>query len=212
MAHSNVSRVRGGHIVIGLALLVMGAAVLVIAFARQAERSHAAAELGPACVGSAEAVSTSPEHASGAYLSTIFPGSAPSTLDAAAPMDAEAPRDAANDSGDAEVDLAARHDFWFIQGTLALSKDERQRLWALGVAVARHPEVKVNIVGYGDTIPDADTSAFGRKRAKVAQYLLAKAGVAESRISTFGADVTNDPRFARAIHVTTSSPSVEVDP
>lgn len=218
MHSSQGSQRRGGHVVIGLALLVMGYAVLVIAFARQAERARGA-DLVPACVGSTDVT-----HGSAPGAAAPGPTSIPMSTgltSAAAPGDASAAatsggglRDAGRDgAADAEADIAASHDFWFFAGTLAMTKEERQRLVSLGVVLAHRPDLRVTVEGFSDQgTTDTDAAALARKRAAVGKVLLARAGVAEARIVLAVGDAATEPRLARAIHVTTASAPVEVDP
>lgn len=214
MPSSPGSQRRGGHIIIGLALLVMGCAVLVIAFARQAERARASDSV-PACVSAdtahAMVPASAPEPASASTTATGLTSSA--GTDGGAAVHGVI-RDAGADAGDAESDVASAHDFWFYAGTLALAKDDRQRIVALGTALARRPDLRVTVEGFGDQGGggDVDAAALGRRRARIGQVLLARAGVAEARIALGVGDPTAQPHLARAVHITTVSVPVEVDP
>jgi outer membrane protein OmpA-like peptidoglycan-associated protein len=215
MPPPNGSKVRAGHIVMGLALLVMGAAVLVIAFARQAERTHGT-EVAPACVGSADAnhetAGASHDTAVSAPISSVALSAA--IHDAGAALSAHVHDAALESSADAEVDPTGTHDFFFLAGTLALPRDERQKLTALGAALAHHPDIKVSIQGFADQSgADVDAVALARRRARIGEVLLTRVGVVESRMTTNVGDAAADPHLARAIHiVATSTAPAEVDP
>jgi len=214
MPSSSGSQRRGGHIIIGLALLVMGYAVLVIALARQAERNR---------VGDSAAACVSADVTHGAVPSNATPepspaSSPPTGLTSSTPADGGATthgaiRDAGVDGADADTDIAGAHDFWFYAGTLAMAKEDRQRLSALGAALARRPELRVTVQGFGDLAGgDVDAATMARRRARVGQVLLARAGVPEARIVVAVGDPAAEPHLARAVHITTASVPVEVDP
>jgi outer membrane protein OmpA-like peptidoglycan-associated protein len=215
MQSPNVPRRRGSHIAMGLALLVMGYAVLVIAFARQAERNRAP-DLGPACVGSSEMTHALPP-------ASAEPGVASTAArpDAAtnAPTDGGSSRDSstfarnlAGSLADTSADGLDAGDriFGFYAGGLAMSKEERQRVYTLGLALARQPELKVTVDGYGDIAgTDPATVAMARHRAKVGQVLLVKAGVAETRVILTVGEAPADSRLLRSIRITTAPLEME---
>ena len=93
-----------------------------------------------------------------------------------------------------------------------MARDEVQRLLALGKVIAHRPNVKVSIEGFGD-LPGSESLMVGiaKHRAKVAQTLLAKAGVPEDRVSLAFVDMGSDARLARSIRITTTPPLSEIE-
>ena len=102
--------------------------------------------------------------------------------------------------------------FKFSVGGAAMSKDEVQRLIALGKVLAKKPVAKVSIEGFGDR-PGTEplTVGIAKHRAKVAQMLLAKAGVTEDRVTLAFVDMGSDSRLAQMIRVTTLPPLSEIE-
>jgi outer membrane protein OmpA-like peptidoglycan-associated protein len=93
-----------------------------------------------------------------------------------------------------------------------MSREEVQRLIALGKVLARRPVAKVSIEGFGDR-PGSEplTVGIAKHRAKVAQTLLAKAGVTEDRVTLAFVDMGQDPRLAQMIRITTLPPLSEIE-
>jgi len=218
MPSSNVSQGRGRHVVLGVALLVIGYALLVIAYQRQAIRARSA-DPSPACVGSAEVI-----HGSAPLHTELSP--APDDMRAASapsmgsvstsPTPAASASSGHHESGDAshEAGLDSEgHIFSFLPGALAMAKEEKLRLTVLGQALARQPELRVTVEGFGDTPgADADTVTMAHRRAKIGQMVLAKAGVPETRVGLAVGDASSDPKLLRAIRITAAPGAKEVDP
>ena len=217
MPSSNVSQGRGRHVVLGVALLVIGYALLVIAYQRQAIRARSG-EPSPACGGSAEAVhGNAPPHTElSPATDDMRAATAPSMGSAISPTPSAASSSGHHEPGDAshEAGLDSEgHIFSFLPGALAMAKEEKLRLTALGQALARQPELRVTVEGYGDTPgADADTVTMAHRRAKIGQMVLAKAGVAEARVGLAVGDASSDPKLLRAIRITAAPGAKEVDP
>jgi outer membrane protein OmpA-like peptidoglycan-associated protein len=205
---------RSSHLVIGVAVVVMGYALMVIALARQAERISAASPT-PACAptdttarptvpavdppGTTTAASAAASPSSSGTTAASSAAS-PSAASSAAPV-----ADAGDSTGDDRL-------FRFSAGGATMSREEVLKVFALGKAIARHPAAKVAIEGFGD-MPGTDPLMMGiaKHRAKVGQTLLGKAGVTEDRVTVSFSDMGSDARLARSIRVTTTPPVSEVE-
>ncbi|HKQ70764.1 MAG TPA: hypothetical protein VJT73_15565 [Polyangiaceae bacterium] len=193
-------KMRSGHLVIGVCLMVMGFAVMIIASARQSERASANASV-PACVGGPEVVHAAPPPTPApSPAPTVAAMPAPPAAASAAPADAEG--EGANES----------RLFKFNPGGATMTREEVVRLLALGKAVARKPAARVLVEGFGD-LPGSDPLMMGiaKHRAKVAQTLLGKAGVTEERVTVSFSDMGTDTRLARTIRIVTTPPLSEVE-
>jgi len=93
-----------------------------------------------------------------------------------------------------------------------MAKDEIDRLMTFGKVLARHPNAKVSIEGFGDR-PGSEPLmvGIGKHRAKVAQTLLAKSGVAPERVSLSFVDLGTDAHLAQSIRITTTPPITDAD-
>ena len=183
----------------------MGYALMVIALASQADRAPAVATARATAIETATAVQTSPPAAVPASAS---PAPMPSMTAAATAASAGPAISASADPNDS---LDARL-FKFSPGGAAMSRDEVQRLMALGKTLAHRPVTRVSIEGFGDR-PGSEPLMVGiaKHRAKVAQTLLAKAGLPEDRVSTTFVDMGSEARLALCIRITTSPPLSELD-
>jgi outer membrane protein OmpA-like peptidoglycan-associated protein len=204
--------VRSGHLVFGVGLVVMGYAVLVIALAEQAQRAAAiatATSRGAALESNAAAQTAEPPPTATARLA--MPPTSASTAAAPVPSPAAASSIPATAS-DPSVDSADARLFKFSAGGAVMARDEVQRLMAFGKALARRPQAKLSIEGFGD-LPGSDPMMVGiaKHRAKVAQTLLAKAGVTEDRVTMAFVDMGSDQRLARTIRITTVPPLSEIE-
>jgi outer membrane protein OmpA-like peptidoglycan-associated protein len=208
------ARARSGHLIIGVGLAVMGYAVLVIAFSREGERLHQAAEReraqAPACEPAASGSAT-PAFAPAAAPMAALDGRGADASDPALVNvgDAAAESGSAAEGGDSATDARV---FKFYSGGAVLIRDEALRLTALAKAVAKHPTAKIALEGFGD-LPGGDTftTAVAKHRLKVAQATLMRAGVTEDRVTTAIVDVATDPTLARAVRVTGTPPLSEVE-
>ena len=182
-----MSTVRSGHLVFGVGLVVLGYAVLVIALAEQAQRAAALASVPIPALESSAAAQPATRQAVAPATAPPDPAPAPSP----AASSAGAPSDATGDLGEVRL-------FKFSPGGAAMARDEVMRLIALGKVLARRPVAKVSIEGFGDR-PGAEplTVGIAKHRAKVAQMLLAKAGVTEDRVTMAFVDMGPDPRLAQ---------------
>jgi outer membrane protein OmpA-like peptidoglycan-associated protein len=198
--------VRSGHLVFGVGLVLMGYALLVISLAEQAQRAAAPmAACGPALE------STAAVQPATSRKSSEEVASAPSPV-VATPIPSSAPAASIAAIGsDPAMDADGRL-FKFSPGGAVMSREEVQRLLALGKVIARRPGAKVAIDGFGD-LPGADALMVGiaKHRAKVAQTLLMKAGVTEDRVTTAFVDMGLDARLARSIRITTMPPLSEIE-
>jgi outer membrane protein OmpA-like peptidoglycan-associated protein len=206
---------RSSHLVIGVAVVVMGYALMVIALARQAERTTANSPT-PACVPT-DTVARPNVPAAEPPVTTTTAGAAasPSSSGTTAASSAASPSAASSaapvsDAGDATSD--ENRLFRFSAGGATMSREEVLRVFALGKAIAHHPGAKVAIEGFGD-MPGTDPLMMGiaKHRAKVGQTLLGKAGVTEDRVTVSFSDMGSDARLARSIRVTTTPPVSEVE-
>ena len=95
-----------------------------------------------------------------------------------------------------------------------MAKEEKLRLTALGQLLARQPELRVTVEGYGDQAgADSDTVTMAHRRAKIGQMVLSKAGVPEARVGLTVGDASTDLRLLRAIRITAApGANKEVDP
>jgi len=197
--------------VIGVAVVVMGYALTIIAMARQAELGTATGPV-PACI-PADTVARAPLPSSAEPWGTTLPASAATPI-APAPTGSASPTASAAPiaSGDALGDAQDNRVFKFSPGGATMSREEQVRVFTLGKAVARHPTAKVSIEGFGD-VPGTDPLMMGiaKHRAKAAQTLLSKAGVTEDRVTLTFSDMGSDTRLARSIRVTTTPPLSEVE-
>lgn len=201
--------VRSGHLVFGVGLWVLGYAVLVIALAEQAQRAAALAGVPiPPLESSAAPVMTVPPvipAATVALAATATATAAPVPTASAAPSAALASADSTADTGDARF-------FKFSPGGAAMSRDEVQRLIAFGKVLAHRPAAKVSIEGFGDRAGTEPLMVgIAKHRAKVAQMLLAKAGVTEDRVTLSFVDMGQDSHLAQAIRITTLPPLSEIE-
>jgi outer membrane protein OmpA-like peptidoglycan-associated protein len=201
--------VRSGHLVFGVGLVVMGYAVLVISLAEQAQRAAAIGATRSTSAGlesSAAAQTAEPQPTASTPLA-MPPTSAPAVVASAAPVAsiAAATADPSTDSADARL-------FKFSPGGAVMTREEVQRLMAFGKALAHRPQAKVSIEGFGD-LPGSEPLMIGiaKHRAKVAQTLLAKAGVTEDRVTLAVVDMGSDQRLARTIRITTVPPLSEIE-
>ena len=185
----------------------MGYALMVFALAQQADRPITAA---PARATAIEAptseqpprpVTPPPASAAATPSATATASAPPMPLPSAAATASAEPIE----SPDARL-------FKFSPGGAAMSRDEVQRLMALGKTLAHRQVTKVSIEGFGDR-PGSEALMVGiaKHRAKVAQTLLAKAGVPEDRVSTTFVDMGSETRLALCIRITTSPPLSELD-
>jgi serine/threonine-protein kinase len=103
--------------------------------------------------------------------------------------------------------------FRFLSRAPVMVKEERTRLVALALALTRRPVVKITIVGYADE-PGMDAAAVGlaQYRAKVAQALLAKAGVSEDRLTLAVEDIGSNSYLARSVRVIATEPLPQAGP
>jgi outer membrane protein OmpA-like peptidoglycan-associated protein len=197
--------VRSGHLLFGVGLVVMGYALFVIAFAKQAQRPHEAAA-------GSSAVETRPPPLPEATPSQ--PSALPAPLSSAAMA---APGGAPVSSGsvvgaESPADMPDARTFTFSAGGAVMSRDEVQRLMALGKALARRPSTKVSIEAFGDRSGSEPVMVgIAKHRAKVTQMLLAKAGVSEDRVTATVVDMGSDVRLARSIRITTTPGLSEAD-
>jgi hypothetical protein len=108
------------------------------------------------------------------------------------------------EGGDASESPFEGHVFRFLPRAPIMVKKEVERLSKLGRTLSGQTDSKVRIVGYGDE-QEADLSsrALAKYRARLAQVLLVKAGVAGERVTLVLGDFASDARLARSIHVTT---------
>jgi outer membrane protein OmpA-like peptidoglycan-associated protein len=197
--------VRSGHLVFGVGLVLMGYALLVISLAEQAQRASASTACAPALESTAAAQPATARRSS----AELAPAPSPAVT---IPIPSSAPAASISTVGsDPAMDADARL-FKFSPGGAVMSREEVQRLLALGKVVARRPGAKVAIDGFGD-LPGADALMVGiaKHRAKVAQTLLAKAGVPEDRVTTAFVDMGPDARLARSIRITTTPPLSEIE-
>ena len=189
-----MAKMRSSHLVVGVAVVVMGYALTIIAFARQAERAVAAGTV-PACAPT-DTVARTP------CPSLVDPPAESAASASAAPMA----------SSDAPSESQENRLFKFSPGGAAMSREEVLRMLALGKALARHPEAKVSIEGFGDLAgTDPLMMGIAKHRAKVGQTLLSKAGVTEDRVTLTFSDLGSDLRLTRSIRVTTTPPISEVE-
>jgi outer membrane protein OmpA-like peptidoglycan-associated protein len=212
-----MAKPRSGHLIIGVGLAVMGYAVLVIAFSRQAERARAGAEQGARVANASGSGDTVPA-AVAAPLTAIEPllgdagdrrtsGSATPAVGAAGAADAATEAERADGSEAPDVRV-----FRFYPGGVGLSRDEALRLAALCKAAARQPTAKLTIEAFGDTIGnDPPNAGLAKHRLKVAETLLTRAGVPEDRFTLVTGDVATDARLARTMRVTSTPPLTEVE-
>jgi outer membrane protein OmpA-like peptidoglycan-associated protein len=198
-------RGRSGHLVFGVGLVLMGYALLVIALAEQAQRAAAATVRAAAIESIASAQASAPREPSPATTATTPP---PMTTPAAttAPVASVVPV-----ATDPALDADARL-FKFSPGGAVMARDEVQRLLALGKVIAHRPGAKVSVEGFGD-LPGSEPLMVGiaKHRAKVAQTLLAKAGLTEDRVSIAFVDMGPEARLARSIRITTTPPLSEIE-
>jgi outer membrane protein OmpA-like peptidoglycan-associated protein len=202
--------VRSGHLVFGVGLVVLGYAVLVIALAEQAQRAAALAsvpaltlETSTAPPATAPPATAPPVIPAATTAPTVTP--APTPAPAAAASAAAAPSDATGDVGEARM-------FKFSPGGAAMSREEVTRLLALGKVLARRPVAKVSIEGFGDRAGTEPLMVgIAKHRAKVAQMLLAKAGVTEDRVTLAFVDMGQDQHLAQTIRITTLPPLSEIE-
>jgi outer membrane protein OmpA-like peptidoglycan-associated protein len=191
-----MSSVRSGHMLFGVGLVVMGYALLVIAFAKQAQRP---AEV--AAGSSAAETRPSPAAEPTPFQRDALPAPPSPATTAAASGAPVSP----GTFGGAEfpADVADARTFVFSAGGAVMARDEVQRLMAFGKAVARRPSIKVSVEAFSDR-PGSEPVMIGiaKHRAKVTQMLLAKAGVSEDRVTATVADMGSDVRLARSIRVT----------
>jgi len=209
-----MAKMRSSHLVIGVAVVVMGYALIIIALARQAERVAASGPV-PACA----PVDTVPR---GPVPSSNDPGAtlpaatttltAPSASGSTTAMPSAPASAAPVGSGDALADAQDSRLFKFSQGGAVMSREEVLKMLALGKALARHPAAKISIEGFGD-LGGSDPLMVGiaKHRAKVGQTLLSKAGVTEDRVTLTFSDMGSDARLARSIRVTSTPPISEVE-
>ena len=210
-----MTKMRSSHLVIGVAVVVMGYALMIIALARQAERVAASgpvpasAPVDTAARAPVPPSTTDPGATLPAGTSTL---SAPSASASGAATANAVPSAAAAGSGDALGDAQDSRLFKFSQGGAVMSREEVLKMLALGKALARHPAAKVSIEGFGD-LGGSDPPMVGiaKHRAKVGQTLLSKAGVTEDRVTLTFSDMGPDARLARLIRVTTTPPISEVE-
>jgi outer membrane protein OmpA-like peptidoglycan-associated protein len=220
---------RGSHLMLGVALVVGGYSLLLLALEMQAYQS-ATAHRGVPPDGAAALVPSAPAAATAA-----LPGaqaSAPSgPNNAAAPASAGAPAgtDEAASAGPAgavvpaaaTAGAAASDDseakgvylFHFNAGGASMTKEEVQRLLVLAKLLAKHKDVRVSIDGFPDRSGgDPLVVGIARHRAKVGQLLLTQAGVKEDRITAAAAaELGTKGDLARTIRVTTTPPLTETD-
>jgi outer membrane protein OmpA-like peptidoglycan-associated protein len=198
--------VRSGQLIIGASLVAIGYALLVASIVEQAQRAAAAAAIEGSAFEATAAARTSmpqptasPPSGATAAVASIAPAPTPP------PAASVAPAEASGESADVKL-------FKFSPGGAAMSRDEVQRLIAFGKVLARHPTAKVSIEGFGDR-PGSDPLMVGiaKHRAKVAQMLLAKAGVTEDRVTLSFVDMGTDPHLAQNIRVTTLPPLSEIE-
>jgi outer membrane protein OmpA-like peptidoglycan-associated protein len=208
----DMTKMRRSHLVIGVAVVVMGYALTIIALARQAERATATGPV-PTCSpadSAARAPVPSPPDPGGTTLAASA-----NAAGASAPMAGSASASslaAPAPSGDALGDSQESRLFKFSPGGAVMSREEVLKMLALGKALARHPTAKVSIEGFGDLAgSDPLMVGIGKHRAKVAQTLLSKAGVTEDRVTLTFSDMGADARLARSIRVTTTPPISEVE-
>jgi outer membrane protein OmpA-like peptidoglycan-associated protein len=202
--------VRSERLVIGVGLVVMGYAVVVISLAEQAQRSAALASTVNAAVEPSSPALTA--------TATVTPPTLPAATFATSPPGAPAPSQgtpAGTASAPADLGPADSPEarlFKFSPGGAAMARDEVQRLIALGKVLAKHPVAKVSIEGFGDRAGSEPLMVgIAKHRAKVAQMLLAKAGVAEDRVTMAFVDMGSDPHLAQTIRITTLPPLSEVE-
>jgi outer membrane protein OmpA-like peptidoglycan-associated protein len=197
--------VRSGHLVFGVGLVVMGYAILVIALAEQAQRAAAMATMHSVALESTAVAQTTTAVAPPPPTAAP-PASAPAIATSIASA-APASSAAASDPDSPDVRL-----FKFSAGGAVMAREEVQRLMLLGKTLAHRPQAKVSIEGFGD-MPGSEPLMVGiaKHRAKVAQTLLAKAGVTEDRVSLSFVDMGTDQRLARSIRVTTNPPLSEIE-
>jgi outer membrane protein OmpA-like peptidoglycan-associated protein len=207
-----MGQVRSGHLVFGVALIVAGYAVLVIALAKQAQHMAAAGTTQAAAEPAPSATPTPPTVTAAATATATAVATAAPTPSAAAAVASAAPSSsAAPASGDSALE-GDGHMFKFSPGGALMSREEVQRLMAFGKIIAHRPSVKVSIEGFGDTSGlEPLMAGIAKHRAKTAQMLLTKSGVSEDRITTAVADMGTDQRLARSIRVTTMPPVPEAD-
>jgi outer membrane protein OmpA-like peptidoglycan-associated protein len=198
--------VRSGHIIFGVGLVVMGYAILVIVLAEQAQRAAAMASMHSAALEPTPAAQTPIPTAT-----TTTPPPEPSTTanGVATAIASAAP---ASSAPLADLDSPDLRLFKFSPGGAIMSREEVQRLMVLGKSLARKPQAKISIEGFGD-MPGSDPLMVGiaKHRAKVAQMLLTKAGVTEDRVTLSFVDMGPDQRLARTIRLTTNPPLSEID-
>jgi outer membrane protein OmpA-like peptidoglycan-associated protein len=198
-----MSGVRTSHLLFGVGLVVMGYALVVIAFAKQAERPAELTE-------DRSAVDTQTSPAPEATQAPRGATAAPSAASAAG--SGETAGSASVGGAEVPVDAADVRLFRFSPGGAVMSRDEVQRLMAFGKLLARRPAIKVFIEAFGD-LPGSEPVMVGiaKHRAKVAQMLLAKAGVSEDRMTSTVVDMGSDVRLARTIRVATNPPLSDTD-
>ena len=184
----------------------MGYALVVIAFAKQAP-------CPPEALAGSSAVETGlppPPEATPSQPGAL-PVVPPSPAAMAAPGGAPV---TSGSIGGAEspADMPDARTFIFSPGGAVMSRDEVQRLMALGKALARRPSTKVSIEAFGDR-PGSEPVMVGiaKHRAKVTQMLLAKAGVSEDRVTATVVDMGSEVRLARSIRITTTPALSEAD-
>ena len=210
-----MAKMRSSHLVIGVAVVVMGYALMIIAMARQAEqRIIASATPAPTCA-PVDTVARAPLPSSTDPGPTLPAGTSTTTPTAGATgaASASAASSAAPvTSADAQLDPQESRLFKFSQGGAVMSREEVLKMLALGKALARHPAAKVSIEGFGD-LGGTDPLMVGiaKHRAKVGQTLLGKAGVTEDRVTLTFSDMGSDARLARSIRVTSTPPISEVE-
>jgi outer membrane protein OmpA-like peptidoglycan-associated protein len=198
-----MAAVRSGHLVFGAGLVALGYVVVTIALTEQANR---AAALATVPIPPLEATTVAPTvSAQAPAATTVAP--VPAAPAAPAPGPVASASAAPSDGAEAEARL-----FKFAVGGAAMSREEVQRLIALGKVLARRPVAKVSIEGFGDR-PGTEplTMGIAKHRAKVAQTLLAKAGVTEDRVTMAFVDMGQDQRLAQMIRITTLPPLSEIE-
>lgn len=193
---------------IGVAVVVMGCALMVIALARQAERAMGAGP-APACLPADTVPSTvsSIDRVGATSPVTSASGGSPQPAGSATPSSSAAPGESSD-----PPDVQENRLFKFSPGGATMAREEVIRVLALGKALARHPLAKVSIEGFGD-LPGTDPLMMGiaKHRARVGQTLLSKAGVTEDRVTLTFSDMGSDATLVRSIRVTTTPPISEVE-
>jgi outer membrane protein OmpA-like peptidoglycan-associated protein len=201
-----MAQMRGGHLVIGVGLVVIGFLLTIIEFFRWTDRATATGPV-PACAPVETVARTTAAPAPEASEPGVSPRESGSAIPATGPSAAPAAATSAEAPSDADSRL-----FKFSAGGAVMSHDEVMKMLTLGKALARHPTAKVSIEGFGD-LPGNDPLmvGIGRHRAKVGATLLAKSGVTEDRVTLAFSDMGSDGRLARTIRVTTMPPISEVE-